>query len=201
MHWTAYYNSFKFLFVCIMLFNKTIWQALKDAYEAKKIELKVKKITLQLLEQFKSLDGLKEWFRYKLAQVRPNGLYEMVEVSKVHIIVSKDDVIVQGELANGTYINELVKFKEEDVKRLAMRMAVDNLEHLKENKKYCETELERINGYLADVEARITSGELKLPEEKKEKEVAVVKAKPEKKLKKPTDVISEKKRGRPKKNS
>ena len=184
-----------------MLFNKTIWEALKDAYEAKKIELKIKKITLQLLEQFKSLDGLKEWFRYKLAQVRPNGLYEMVEVSKVHIIVSKDDVVIQGELANGTYINELVKFKEEDVKRLAMRMAVDNLEHLKENKKYCETELERINDYIADVEARIASGELKLPEEKKEKEVAVPKTKPEKKLKKPADVIPEKKRGRPKKNS
>lgn len=199
MRWTAYYNSFLILILISMLFNKTIWQALKDAYEAKKIELKVKKITLQLLEQFKNLEGLKEWFRYKLAQVRPNGLYEMVEVSKVHIIISKDDVIVQGELTNGTYINELVKFKEEDVKRLAMRMAVDNLEHLKENKKYCETELERINGYLTDIEARIASGELKLPEEKKEEVVS--KAKPEKKLKKPTDVISEKKRGRPKKNS
>lgn len=199
MRWTAYYNSFLILILISMLFNKTIWQALKDAYEAKKIELRVKKITLQLLEQFKNLEGLKEWFRYKLAQVRPNGLYEMVEVSKVHIIISKDDVIVQGELANGTYINELVKFKEEDVKRLAMRMAVDNLEHLKENKKYCETELERINGYLTDIEARIASGELKLPEEKKEEVVS--KAKPEKKLKKPTDVISEKKRGRPKKNS
>lgn len=184
-----------------MLFNKTIWESLKSAYQAKKTELEVKKITKELLEKFNSIDGLKKWFDYKMSQIRPNGIYETVGVSKLYITLTKDDVIIQGELSNGTFINEMTKFKEEEVKKLAMRMAVNNLAQLKNDVAYYENELERTKRYIIDIEGRIAMGELEItPKPEPEQAPAPVK-KAEKKLKKPSDVVPEKKRGRPKKNA
>lgn len=165
------------------MFIADIFNDIKSAIELRKQENKSKELSLKLLKEFKSLDGLKKWFDQVSYAVRPNGVFYETKIEQIYITIDpkKKNVQITGQMDDGSYLKQTHRVKREDIQEIAEEIAKNSLDKLKEERDYLTSELSKVNNTIASTEERLHnkefSSEIETAAEKEQKKEAKKKMK------------------------
>lgn len=165
------------------MFIKDIYNDIKSIIEMRRQENKAKELSLKLLKEFKSLDGLKKWFDQISYGVRPNGVFYETKIEKIFITIDpkKKNVQITGQMDDGSYLEQTHRVKKEDIQDIAAEIAKNSLDRLKEERDYLASELIKVDNTIASTEERIHneefSSEVETEVEKEQKKEAKKKMK------------------------
>lgn len=175
--------------------QKQIFETIKTAIKLRKIENEHKKLSLELLKEFKDLSVLKKWFDFKTYTVRENGIIDKVNIKKIFITldVDQDDVLIQGELNDGTYLKDAYVMHLKDVEKVAADFAASNIDDLYYHKEKLLEEVSRVKDSIKAGEKRLAEHKFEEDKKAKMKELEKLEKKTEK------QVEEKKKPGRKKK--
>lgn len=187
MLWNLYSKDCFYILEKIMLDflkpQKQIFETIKTAIKLRKVENKHKELSLELLKEFKDLNILKKWFDFKTYTVRENGIIDKVNIKKIFITldVDQEDVLIQGELNDGTYLKDAYVMSLSDVEKIAADFAASNINDLYYHKEKLLEEVSRVKDSIKAGEKRLAEHKFEEDKKAKMKELENLEKKTEKK--------------------